>query len=53
MIKKENNSNKSKLSREGFLEWIKTAEKSPTMSLEEFNKKWEEKKSKILLKYEL
>jgi hypothetical protein len=52
MIKKENNSNKSKLSREDFLEWIKTAEKSPKVSLEEFNERWEAKKLEIYKIYQ-
>ncbi|TDW50087.1 hypothetical protein EV144_102521 [Flavobacterium sp. 270] len=38
----------SNLSKEDFVKWIKTAEQSPTMSLEQFNQKWEEKKLKIL-----
>lgn len=37
----------SNLSKEEFAKWIEIAEKSPTMSLEKFNKKWEEKKLKI------
>ncbi|WP_163401205.1 hypothetical protein [Flavobacterium fluviatile] len=37
----------SNLSKEDFVKWIKNAEKSPTMSLEKFNEKWEEKKLKI------
>lgn len=36
------------LSKEDFAKWIKTAEQSPTMSLEQFNEKWKEKKLKIL-----
>ncbi|UUF15690.1 MULTISPECIES: hypothetical protein [Flavobacterium] len=36
--KTENN-----LSKEDFSNWIKKAEKSPVISLEEFNEKWEEK----------
>ncbi|MWB96613.1 hypothetical protein GON26_19800 [Flavobacterium sp. GA093] len=39
--------NEIKLSKEDFLKWVKNAEKSPTMSLETFNEKWEEKKLKI------
>ena len=30
-----------------FMEWIENAEKSPTISLEEFNNKWEQKKQQI------
>jgi hypothetical protein len=37
----------SNLSKEEFVKWIENAEKSPTMSLEKFNEKWEEKKLKI------
>ncbi|MET3025360.1 hypothetical protein ABXT06_01660 [Flavobacterium sp. UW10123] len=37
----------SDLSKEDFVKWIENAEKSKTMSLEKFNKKWEEKKLKI------
>ncbi len=37
----------SDLSKEEFINWIEIAEKSPTMSLEKFNEKWEEKKLKI------
>lgn len=35
------------LSKEDFVKWVENAEKSPTMSLEKFNEKWEEKKLKI------
>lgn len=34
---------KNNLSEKDFSNWIKDAEKSPTMSLKKFNKKWEEK----------
>ncbi len=34
---------KDHLSKKDFSNWIKDAEKSPTMSLEKFNKKWKEK----------
>ncbi|PWK02590.1 hypothetical protein BC749_101658 [Flavobacterium araucananum] len=37
----------NKLSKQDFLKWIEIAEKSPTMSLEKFNEKWEEKKLEI------
>lgn len=43
----ENDQIESNLSKEDLMEWIKVAEKSPTMSLEMFNEKWEEKKLKI------
>jgi len=43
----ENDQSEIKLSKEDFLKWINNAEKSPTMSLETFNEKWEEKKMKI------
>ena len=36
------------MTQEDFLQWIDDAEKSPTMSLETFNEKWEKKKSEIL-----
>lgn len=32
----------AEMSEEEFLQWIENAEKSPTMSLETFNKKWEQ-----------
>lgn len=38
---------KSSLSKEDLNKWIKFAEKCPTISLEKFNEKWEEKKLKI------
>ncbi|MBS7255052.1 hypothetical protein [Flavobacterium branchiicola] len=38
---------KHDLSKEDFVKWVENAEKSPTMSLEKFNEKWEEKKLKI------
>ncbi|MBE8724973.1 hypothetical protein [Flavobacterium hungaricum] len=43
----ENDQIESNLSEEDLLKWITNAEKSPTMSLEKFNEKWEEKKLKI------
>ncbi|TPG44529.1 hypothetical protein [Flavobacterium pectinovorum] len=43
----ENDQIESSLSPEEFAKWIEIAEKSPTMSLEKFNEKWEEKKLKI------
>lgn len=43
----ENDQIESSLSKEEFAKWIEIAEKSPTMSLEKFNEKWEEKKLKI------
>ena len=36
------------MSQEEFLKWIDDAEKSPTMSLETFNERWEKKKKQIL-----
>lgn len=53
MTKKKHIQNKNKLSNEDFLKWITIAEKSPTMSLETFNKKWEEKKLEIYKNYQL
>ena len=38
---------KNNLSKEDFLSWIKKAEESPVMSLENFNKKWEKKRLEI------
>lgn len=38
---------KNNLSKEHFLSWIKKAEESPVMSLENFNKKWEKKRLEI------
>lgn len=35
------------LSKEDFVKWVESAEKSPTISLEKFNERWEEKKLKI------
>ena len=35
------------LSPKEFLNWIEVAEKSPKMSLETFNLKWEQKKAEI------
>lgn len=43
----DNDQIESSLSKEEFVKWIEIAEKSPTMSLEMFNEKWEEKKLKI------
>ena len=53
MTKKKHIQNKNKLSNEDFLKWITISEKSPTMSLETFNKKWEEKKLEIYKNYQL
>lgn len=53
MTKNKHIQNKNKLSNEDFLKWITIAEKSPTMSLETFNKKWEEKKLEIYKNYQL
>ncbi|WP_166921527.1 hypothetical protein [Flavobacterium poyangense] len=46
-FEKEIDQIESNLSKEDFVKWIKNAEKSSTMSLEQFNEKWEEKKLKI------
>jgi|GEM_PF-6781848 len=43
----ENDQIENNLSKEDFFKWIKNAENSPTMSLEKFNEKWEEKMLKI------
>lgn len=37
----------AEMSEEEFLQWIENAEKSPTMSLETFNEKWEKKKQQL------
>lgn len=37
----------AKMSQEEFLQWIANAEKSPSMSLETFNEKWEQKKQQL------
>lgn len=44
----EKDEEKQQMTQEEFLQWIDEAEKSPTMSLETFNEKWEKKKSEIL-----
>jgi hypothetical protein len=44
----EKDENNQEMSQEDFLKWIDEAEKSPTMSLETCNKKWEQKKQEIL-----
>ena len=37
----------AEMSQEEFVQWIADAEKSPTMSLETFNEKWEQKKQQL------
>lgn len=37
----EKDEDEQEMSQEDFLKWIDDAEKSPTMSLETFNEKWE------------
>ncbi|WP_310559375.1 hypothetical protein [Flavobacterium sp.] len=37
----ENDNDEQEMTQEEFLQWIDEAEKSPTMSLETFNEKWE------------
>lgn len=46
---KSNNKNilEEKLTPEAFLNWIEAAEKSPKMSLETFNLKWEQRKAEV------
>jgi hypothetical protein len=44
----EKDENEQEMSQEDFLKWIDEAEKSPTMSLDEFNKKWKKKEMEIL-----
>ncbi|WP_337968023.1 hypothetical protein [uncultured Flavobacterium sp.] len=53
MIEDESDQIGKDLSEEEFTHWIEIAEKSSTMSLETFNKKWEEKKLKIFEFYQL
>ncbi len=38
----------SEMTSNEFMDWIENAEKSPTLSIEEFNAKWEQKKQEIL-----
>jgi hypothetical protein len=45
--KKEEDPFSKEMTQEEFVQWIEDAEKSPTMSLEEFNAKWEQKKQQI------
>nr|WP_294788876.1 hypothetical protein [uncultured Flavobacterium sp.] len=47
MMKKKNSKIECNLTAEDFKAWVKTAEISPRMSIEEFNKKWKEKELKI------
>ncbi len=44
----EKDDEEQQMTQEEFLQWIDDAEKSPTMSLETCNEKWEKKKSEIL-----
>jgi hypothetical protein len=44
----EKDEDEQEMTQEEFLKWIDDAEKSPTMSLETFNEKWEKKKLDIL-----
>jgi len=44
----EKEDDEQQMTQEDFLKWIDEAEKSPTMSLETFNGKWEKKKLEIL-----
>ncbi|WP_310379417.1 hypothetical protein [Flavobacterium sp.] len=44
----EKDDNEQEMSPEEFLQWIDDAEKSPTMSLETCNEKWEKKRQEIL-----
>lgn len=37
----EKDNNEQEMTPKDFLQWIDEAEKSPTMSLETFNEKWE------------
>lgn len=53
MTEDENKQIERDLSKEEFAKWIEIAEKSPTMSLEKFNEKWEKKKLEIFEYYQL
>ena len=44
----EKEDDEQEMTQEEFLQWIDEAEKSPTMSLETFNKKWKNKEMEIL-----
>ena len=44
----EKEDDEQEMTQEEFLQWIDEAEKSPTMSLETFNEKWEKKRQEIL-----
>jgi hypothetical protein len=44
----EKDDDEQEMSQADFLKWVDDAEKSPTMSLETFNEKWEKKKKEIL-----
>jgi hypothetical protein len=44
----ENDNHEQEMTQEEFLQWIDEAEKSPTMSLETFNEKWEKREMEIL-----
>jgi hypothetical protein len=43
----EKDENNQEMSQEDFLKWIDEAEKSPTMSLDEFNKKWKKREMRL------
>jgi hypothetical protein len=45
--KDDENLFEKQMTQEEFVLWIEEAEKSPTMTLEEFNKKWEQEVQKI------
>jgi hypothetical protein len=46
--KDEKKSFEKQMTQEQFMQWIEDAEKSPNMTLEEFNKRWDKKKQQIL-----
>jgi hypothetical protein len=46
--KEDENPFEKQMTQEEFAQWIDDAEKSPSMTLEEFNKKWDKKKQQIL-----
>jgi hypothetical protein len=45
--KEDENPFEKQMTQQEFVQWIEDAEKSPTMTLEEFNNKWEQEIQKI------
>jgi hypothetical protein len=46
--KEDDNPFDKQMTQEQFVQMIEDAEKSPSMTLEEFNKRWEKKRQQIL-----